>query len=64
VKPPSSYLLDYLNFLVIDSSTLAGDLQRILSTMRELDERAQGEFFFYTLYTEFKVTLQLSPSHC
>ncbi|KAJ3673270.1 hypothetical protein LUZ60_006644 [Juncus effusus] len=29
---------DYLEY----SSTLAGDLRRILSTMRELDERAQG----------------------
>ncbi|KAJ3697177.1 hypothetical protein LUZ61_000882 [Rhynchospora tenuis] len=32
------YIDDYLEY----SSTLAGDLQRILSTMRELDERAQG----------------------
>jgi len=28
-----------------DSSTLAGDLQRILSTMRELDDRAHGDDF-------------------
>jgi len=28
-----------------DSSTLAGDLQRILSTMRELDDRAHGDGF-------------------
>lgn len=27
----------------VDSSTLAGDLQRILSTMRELDDRAHGD---------------------
>uniref|UniRef100_A0A0D3FP24 Inhibitor of growth protein N-terminal histone-binding domain-containing protein n=1 Tax=Oryza barthii TaxID=65489 RepID=A0A0D3FP24_9ORYZ len=32
------YVDDYLEY----SSTLAGDLQRILSTMRELDERAHG----------------------
>jgi inhibitor of growth protein 4 len=29
----------------VDSSTLAGDLQRILSTMRELDDRAHGDDF-------------------
>ncbi|KAF3323528.1 PHD finger protein ING2 [Carex littledalei] len=32
------YIDDYLEY----SSTLSGDLQRILFTMRELDERAQG----------------------
>ncbi|CAD6206641.1 unnamed protein product [Miscanthus lutarioriparius] len=32
------YVDDYLEY----SSTLAGDLQRILSTMRELDDRAHG----------------------
>ncbi|KAM0866148.1 hypothetical protein ACQ4PT_042817 [Festuca glaucescens] len=32
------YVDDYLEY----SSTLAGDLQRILSTMHELDERADG----------------------
>ncbi|KAF8775655.1 hypothetical protein HU200_004434 [Digitaria exilis] len=32
----------FSNWNRVDSSTLAGDLQRILSTMRELDDRAHG----------------------
>jgi hypothetical protein len=46
---PFGALLDLLPLLAsyrsADSSTLAGDLQRILSTMHELDERAHGDDF-------------------
>lgn len=48
-----SFFFNYLNFLIIfllkifgggylDSSTLPAELQRLLSTMRELDGRSQG----------------------
>lgn len=55
----SFYLLLTLEsiFFVIDSSTLAGDLQRILFTMRELDERAQGEYFFFHFFFFYSSTL-------
>lgn len=36
-----------------DSSTLAGDLQRILSTMHELDERAHGHDFATLFFFSF-----------
>ncbi|XP_047092510.1 PHD finger protein ING2-like isoform X1 [Lolium rigidum] len=39
---PVDLLILLASFCSADSSTLAGDLQRILSTMHELDERADG----------------------
>ncbi|KAG8098143.1 hypothetical protein GUJ93_ZPchr0013g37976 [Zizania palustris] len=50
------YVDDYLEY----SSTLAGDLQRILSTMRELDERAHG--IMGQTKEQIKYLLQV-PSH-
>ncbi|KAL0909460.1 hypothetical protein M5K25_020332 [Dendrobium thyrsiflorum] len=40
---------DYF-LLVRNSSTLAAELRRLLSTMRELDERAQGSTFAVLCY--------------
>jgi hypothetical protein len=44
---PVDHLILLASFCSADSSTLAGDLQRILSTMHELDERADGDDFDY-----------------
>jgi hypothetical protein len=44
-RVPVDQLVLLASFYSADSSTLAGDLQRILSTMHELDERADGDDF-------------------
>ena len=44
-RVPVDLLILLASFCSADSSTLAGDLQRILSTMHELDERADGDDF-------------------
>ncbi|ONM09217.1 PHD finger protein ING2 [Zea mays] len=56
------YVDDYLEY----SSTLAGDLQRILSTMRELDDRAHGDDFFpISVFLMFAyLVLPQSPKKC